>query len=319
MAFDVTGLTNYVKENAKTIIAKQLTTAQTAEIIAKGGTVLTEVKSSEKIGSLETDAVFQDGAGCGFNASGSTKFSQRLITAAKIKVEEALCLPDLEAKYTQAMLTAGVRYDSPGDFDFNQFWIDRKIAQTAIALENAIWQGDTASADAQLQRFDGLVKLLHAVAGVTQANTNGHVPGGAALVAVDGTNIMKVFDAFFDAVPDAIADKPDLTVFVPNKWFKLLKLAIRNSNYFHYDVTKDLNTIYCPGSDLKIVRVSGLAGIEKAFATTVSNMVAATDLLDDQTNVKVYYDENTELVKYSNKFKYGVNVGFLEEVVEFAI
>jgi hypothetical protein len=319
MSFNVAALANYVKQNAKTIIAKQLVAAQTADIIAKGGTVKTEVKSSEQIGQLDTDAVFQDGAGCGFNPSGSTTFSQRLISAAKIKVEEALCLADLEAKYTQEMLSAGARYDDPSDFDFNQFWIDRKIQKTGIALEDAIWQGDTASGNGQLNRFDGLIKLLDDQAGVVQANVAGFVEGGAALVAMDVTNILKAMDALYKATPEAIISAPDMTYFIGTHWFRLLKLAIRNSNYYHFEPSKDRDVVYVPGTEIKIQRVNGLNSKNFIFGMRVANMVAGTDLLDDFTNVKVWFDENTELVKYSNKFKYGVNVGFTDEVVEFQI
>ncbi|RYZ36291.1 MAG: hypothetical protein EOP49_32740 [Sphingobacteriales bacterium] len=319
MAFNHADLAAYVKQNAKTLIAKQLTTAQTADIIARGGMVLTEVKTSEKIGQMETDAILQDGAGCGFTPSGTTRFSEREVTVGKIKVEEALCLADLEAKYTQELLSAGARYDDPSDFDFNQFWIDRKIAQTGNAVEKLIWQGDKQSLDGQLNRIDGLIKLLSGTAGVVQANHADYVEGGAALAKIDATNIMKAMDAIFLATPEEIIDGADMTYFIGSHWFRFLKLAIRNSNYFHYDPQKDRNIIYVPGSEMKIQRVNGLNGKNHIFGIRLSNIVAGTDLLDDFTNIKVWFDENTELVKYSNKFKYGLNVGFTEEVVEFSI
>lgn len=319
MAFDVSGLAAYVKQDAKKIIAKQLLAAQTAEIIAKGGTVLTEVKSSEKIGNLETDAVIQDGAGCGFNASGATTFSDREITADKMKVEESLCLADLEGKYTQALLSAGVNYDDPADFDFNQYWIDRKLAKTGIAIEKLIWQGDKASGDATLNRINGYIKLLSGAAGVIQANDAAFVEGGVALATVTKANILKVLDALYNATPEEILSAPDLTFFIGSHWFRLAKLALRDANLYHFVPGSDPNVIIVPGTDLKLQRVNGLNGKNNIFGMRLSNMIAATDLLNDFTEVKVWQDPNTGLVNYSNKFKYGVNVGFASEVVEFKL
>ena len=319
MSFDVSALQNHVKKNAKQIIARQLIAAPTAAIIQAGGTVLTEVKSSQEIGTLETDAVFQDGSGCGFTPQGSTRFSTRSVTVGKIKVEEALCLSDLEAKYTQEMLSAGARYDDPSDFDFNEWWINRKIQHTGIALEKAIWQGDRATVDGQLNKFDGFRKLLSGAAGVVQANDAAFVEGGAALTEITASNIIKAMDALFLATPEEILNAEDMTFFVGSHWFRLLKLAIRNSNYFHFDPDKNRDVVYLPGSDIRIQRVNGLNGVNHIFGLRLSNMVIGTDLLDDITNVKVYFDETEELVCYSNKFKYGVNVGFTEEVVEFKL
>ena len=110
MAFSVGTLTNYVKENEALLLSSSVLGNKTAQLIKDNGTVLVGVKSSEKIGLMDTDAVFQDGSTCGFNASGTTTFTQRTVTVGKIKVNEALCMKDLEAKYLQKALPNGSRY-----------------------------------------------------------------------------------------------------------------------------------------------------------------------------------------------------------------
>ena len=99
MGFDVSALANYTKENEALLVTSSVLGAKTAALIRSAGNVMVGVKSSEKINIMETDAIFQDGASCGFNASGSTTFTQRTVTPGKIKVNEALCPKDLEAKY----------------------------------------------------------------------------------------------------------------------------------------------------------------------------------------------------------------------------
>ncbi len=90
------------------------------------------VKSSEKINIMETDAIFQDGASCGFSASGSTTFSQRTVTPGKIKLNESLCVKNLEAKYLQKALPTGSMYDS---IPFEQEYSEKKAKTIAAQLE----------------------------------------------------------------------------------------------------------------------------------------------------------------------------------------
>jgi hypothetical protein len=131
--------------------------AKTASLIKSAGNVMVGVKSSEKINIMETDAIFQDGASCGFNASGSTTFTQRTVTPGKIKVNEALCPKDLESKYLQKALPTGSMYDS---IPFEQEYSEKKAKTIAAQLETALWTGDTTSVNVNLNRFDGLQVLL---------------------------------------------------------------------------------------------------------------------------------------------------------------
>ncbi len=108
MGFDVSALANYTKENEALLVTSSVLGSKTASLIKSAGNVMVGVKSSEKINIMQTDAIFQDGAACGFNASGSTTFTQRTVTPGKIKVNEALCPKDLEAKYLQKALPTKV-------------------------------------------------------------------------------------------------------------------------------------------------------------------------------------------------------------------
>src|SRR5688500_6260715 len=101
MAYSVAGLNDYTKEMEASLVMKSHFCAKTQELIKACGIVLPGVKSSEKIPILETDAVFQAGGTCGFNASGTTTISDRGVVIGKIKINEALCPKTLESKATQ--------------------------------------------------------------------------------------------------------------------------------------------------------------------------------------------------------------------------
>jgi hypothetical protein len=322
MSFSVGSLTNYVKENSEKMLAAQIVAPKTAALIAQGGNIVTGIKTSEKMGIMETDAVFQALTGCGFNASGTTTITQRSLTVGGIKVEEAICPRDLEAKYTQLMLVNGSHYEQ-GDFSFEKWWADRKVAQIGAALEAAIWKGDSASGDAQLSKFDGLSKLIVAASDEVDANTSTYygtpltVAGGGVTVS----NVANIIDAIFKAgiaTNSSNIFSDDFHIFCGQDTLGLLKLAIRASNYFHYTADAP-DTVSMPGTAVKVVGVPGLNGTSDLFGMRLSNMYIGTDGQNEEERPKIWYSQDDDNIKYSNKFKYGVNVGITSEVIKFKV
>jgi hypothetical protein len=166
MAFTVSALTNYTNENEKQLVTDSVLEAKTASLIKDGGNIMTGVKSAETINVLETDAVFQAGGTCGFAASGTTTFSQRTLTIGKIKVNEILCMKDLEPKYLQKALKDGSHYENTSDLEngFAEEYSKKKAEHIANQNESIIWSGDTTSGDSTLARADGFRKIIKAAA-----------------------------------------------------------------------------------------------------------------------------------------------------------
>ena len=168
MAFSLGTLTAYVQQNEKLLVSSSVLGAKTAQLISDQGNVMVGVKSSETINVMETDANFQSD-GCGYTASGTTTITQRTVTVGKMKVTESICPKNLEAYYLQKALPAGSNYDTVA---FATQWTGRKSEKIASQLETAIWQGDTGSGNANLNKFDGLLKLItDAGASVVNANS----------------------------------------------------------------------------------------------------------------------------------------------------
>lgn len=186
MSLDVSGLANYTQQEKQPLITKAIFGAKTISLM----TPMTGVKSAETINIVDTDAVFQAGGTCGFNASGTTAITQRTVTVGKIKVQEALCPKALETKWTQILLQAGSTYEG---IPFEQAYSELKAALIAKQLETAIWQGDTTSGTANLNKFDGLLKLIDGSYGASNLNAFAGV-GTAAVTSgsptVTGTNTL---------------------------------------------------------------------------------------------------------------------------------
>jgi hypothetical protein len=315
MAFNVSALADYTEQNEALLVTSSVLGAKTASLIKSAGNVMVGVKSSETINIMDTDAIFQAGGSCGFNASGSTSFTQRTVTVGKIKVNEALCPKDLEAKYLQKALPTGSMYDA---IPFEQEFTDKKAKRIAAQLETALWQGDTTSVNVNLNKFDGLVKLIGAASGVVDANTSTFI-SGAPLSSITAANVVSIFDGVYRAIPATIVSEDDVTIFCGMDVFRTYTVALKNANMFHYTVdVKADNEFILPGTTIKVVAVQGLNGTNKIYAARLSNMFLGTDLLNEEEKFEIFYAKEADQVRFVSEFKMGVNFAFPDEIVKFA-
>lgn len=314
MSFSVGSLTAYTEQNAQQLVASSVLGAKTADLIKSQGNVMVGVKSSETINIMDTDAFFQSAA-CGFNASGTTSFTQRTVTVGKIKVNEALCPKDLEAYYLQKALPAGSRYDS---IVFAQEFTDRKVSKIAAQLEKAIWQGDTTSGDGNLNKFDGLIKLIGAAGTVVNANSSTYY--GTPATDITTSNILDVLDAIYKAFPAEIVDKDDTAIFMGTDTFRTYSLKLRASNLFHYQMDqKTMEDFVYPGTTIKVIPVTGLNGTKKLYGARISNLFLGTDLVNEEEKFELFYAKEADQVRFVAEFKMGVNFAFPEEIVKFTV
>lgn len=315
MALSFSGLSNYTKQLVKPLLTSAVFEAKTQQLIMQNGVVLTGVKSSAAIPLMDTDAVFGTQS-CSFDASGTTTFSQRTVTVGKIKVEEKICPKDLEAYFTQEALKAGSTYEDFGNTDFQAAFLAKKNARIAAQLETAIWQGDTQSVTANLNKFDGLVKLIDAGSPV-DANVSGFT-GVATIATITQSNVIAATEGIYKAIPVEVLRKGDVKIFVGFDWFRLLIMAYRALNLFSYNPQDSgAASFILPGTDIEVVSVNGLNGTGDAYAISLSNIVMGVDLEDEETNYKMWYSEDNNDVRFRAEWKLGVNVAYTAECVKF--
>ena len=316
MSFTVSSLTNYTKENEAQLVSSSVLGAKTAALIKSAGNVMVGVKSAETINIMDTDAFFQAGGTCGWNASGTTTFTQRTVTVGKIKVQEALCPKALEAKYLQKALPTGSQYDS---IPFEQDYSERKAKTIASQLETAIWTGDTASANGNLNKFDGFVKLIGAAAGVVDANVSGYV-SGAPLTSITASNVIALLDGVYKAIPAKVVAADDMTIFVGQDTFRTYTIALKNANMFNYAFDGKADSEFVlPGTSIKVVAVQGLNGTNDIYAMRLSNLFLGTDLLNEEEKFEIFFAKEADEVRFAAEFKMGVNIAFPDEIVKVVI
>lgn len=315
MALELTGLTNYTKQLVRPLLTSAVIGAKTQQLIMDSGIVLTGVKSSAAIPLMDTDAVFQTD-GCGYNPSGTTSFTQRTVTVGKIMLAETICVKDFEAKFTQEALRAGSTYTEFQSSEFLDAYLAKKNARIAAQLETAIWQGDATGATGNLNKFDGLIKLIDPTA--VDANVTGFTGLSAVVSTVTQSNVIACTEGIYKAIPAAVIGKGDVKIFVGYDWYRLLIMAYRALNLFSYNPTDaNANSFILPGTNIEIIAVHGLNGTGDAYAMSMSNVAMAVDLEDEEANYRVWYSEDNDEIRTKVSFKLGVNVAFPSECVKF--
>jgi hypothetical protein len=195
-------------------------------------------------------------------------------------------------------------------------YLAKKNARIAAQLETAIWQGDATGATANLNKFDGLQKLIDPTA--IDANVTGFTGLTGVVSTVNATNVIASTEAIYKAIPAAVMGKGDVKIFVGYDWYRLLILAFREKNMFSYNPQDaNANSFILPATNIEIIAVHGLNGTGDAYAMSMSNVAMGVDLEDEEASYKVWYSEDNDEIRTKVSFKLGVNVAFPSECVKF--
>lgn len=316
MALSLGTLSNYTKQLIEPLLTSAVLGAKTQQMILDAGIVIPKVKSVAAIPLMDTDAVFQTD-GCGYSPSGTTTFTQRTITVGKIQVSETICPKNFEQYFTQEALKAGSNYTDFGNDQFLEAYLAKKNARIAAQIETSLWQGDTTgSGGANLNKFDGLIKLIDSGSPV-DANVSGFT-GVATITTVTGTNVIAATEGIYKAIPAEVMAKGDVKIFCGYDWYRLLILAYRALNMFNYN-PQDVNaqSFILPGTNIEIVPVNGLNTTGDSYAISMGNIALAVDLENEETNYRVFYSQDNDEIRTKVSFKIGVNVAFTNETVKF--
>jgi hypothetical protein len=303
MAFSFGNLTAYTEQQRLPLITKAVFSARTAALFTKQ----VGVKSAAALNLMDTDANLASGTSCGWTATGNTTFSQRNVTVAPMKIQEALCPRSLEQYWMQSQLTAGSTYDG---VPFEQAFSEQKALRIAEALENAIWSGSTL--------VTGMLTILNAASGSTVSGNTAAISG-----SITTTNVISIFDNIYTRIPQAILTKNDLVIFCGWDTFRTLIGALKANTGVMYNQVDlqglaDGDIIY-PGTNVRVVAVPGLLGYNRLVCSYLGNFVYATDLLSDEENFELWYSKDNDEVRFQAAFKVGVQVAYPDLVVDWRL
>ena len=305
----VSPLTTYTEQQRLPLITKAVFSARTASLFTKQ----VGIKSAATLNLMDTDAAFQSGTACGWSvagaASGTTTFTQRTITVAPLKIQEALCPRSLEQYWMQSQLTAGSNYDG---VPFEQAFAEQKALRIAEALENAIWSGSTL--------VTGLLTILNAASGST---VSGNTAAVSASVGITTSNVISIFDNIYTRIPQAILTKNDLVIFCGWDTFRTLIGGLKANTGVMYNQV-DLQgladgDIFYPGTNVRVVAVPGLLGYNRLVCSYLGNFFYGTDLLSDEERFELFWSRDNDEVRFQCALKIGVNVAYPDLVVDWKL
>jgi hypothetical protein len=323
-ALNVTGLVDYIKENEDILLTKSLFGGKTIDIISAEGNLMLGVKSTEKLAILATDAIFQDGTGCTRVSSGATSLTQRQITVGTIAVVEDICVNDLDKKFLANKMARGANNNK---LPFEQEYSELKAKTVAKQLEIAVWRGDTAHGDVNLNKFDGFIKIIDAAGTAVAANSASYILSGAPISAATGitlSNVKAIVNAMWLALPADVTGQDDIRIFCGWDTFNKFINAFTDQNLFNFaptgsEVSVANGTVIIPGTNYKLTAVHGLDGTSRLFAMQVGNMVFGTDLESDYEDFTMMEDQFKDYLRFKIRFRSGVQVGFPDEIVSFKL
>jgi len=306
MSLNLAGLSAYTNEMAMDLIKEAVLKGRTVDL----ATVQGGVKSAATINRLSTVLNAQAGA-CGWSATGSTILDQRTITVCDIKINEAICLNDLEAYYTQVMMNPG-SYNT--EIPFEQLFAENKKDQIMALVEDLIWKGDTVGGSGNLALCDGFKVLFDA--GITASSAKYGTYSNSGLAS---TIVAKVDEAI-SKIDSNVIDAEDLHLFMSYPDFRTYAKALRDANLFHYTGAENQGgdfTLMVPGTNVRVIAVRGLNSANRWVLTPASNLYIGTDLLSDAEDFRIFYSQDNDEVRFLAKWKLGVQVAYLEHVVYY--
>ena len=300
MAYTVSALTNYVKTNEDVLIKSVVLGGVKGDTISNLS-LQTGIKTKERLNYLDVEPAFQDGANCGFNASGKTEFTDRELETKQYKVQDQYCDRVLLGKFAEYQVKINAQKEA-SDLPFEAELMDEIIGGINAGMEKEVWLG-TGTGSSLIKGFVTLA------ASADSAST-------VAVSIESGTSVYNAIKKVVMAIPERIID--EAVVFVSPAIYRAFVQEMVEKNYFHYknDGNVENMDITFPGTDIKVHKTIGLTGDKKhIYASSYKNMVYGCDLQGDEEKVKVWYDDNSELVKYSIRWNAGVMTYFPDMVV----
>jgi len=312
MALNVAALPDFNNEVAGKIVLDTVYTGNTTEYVS----VQEGIKYQEPLNLISVTPFFQGGDSV-TTASGSAVFSQRNITVTKRTAYDSWNLQTLTDKYLGVSALPAGSYEETMTIlnDLTSDLVKKAQQANDTFLWGAVSGSSTDSNSNVVAEADGFKALISgSTAGVVEAT------GVGANVITGSTAYAQLTSMLADADANII-DAEDLTFFMGTKVFQRVISGLTTQNLFHFDPTtvERRNGFYevpLPGyPNVKIVGVYGLGSSERVILGPASDMVVGTDLVSDTTNFQLWFDINSDTLKYRLRNKLGVQIGHPEYFV----
>lgn len=297
-SYVVSSITGFTDQSSTEIVAKALIGATTPA----NTTIKLGVRGTQQIQLLNSAPAFQTGS-CGWDASGTTTFTQVSLASQHEKLNEELCFQQLWDTYQSLLLPAG---QDPETVPFLDQIISLKTKQIQQRIETKLWTATTGGGDS----FNGFNYLI-ATGQTSVANSSGTAFSSTAAYGTNGNPITEV-DKLISALSDDALAFDDLVVFMSYSNFRLYNQALVKANFFQNyigttNVTNNMSAIH-PSTNVKVLPTLGLAGSGKVIIGPAQYMFCGFDLMSDHERMDAFWSRDFDVLKIRANYSYAANI-----------
>ena len=229
---------------------------------------------------------------CGWTSDGQVTYTQVNVIIESLQSKTEMCVEDLRSVYQSAFMNAGTGNDFiPFENVISESYADKLRKYNEGFLINGSAGGAMTGLKGQITSANG----ANLQAGVPAAWT----PANAVDQALD----------LYDAIAESVKDRDDLIMVVSPDAYRALVRGLVASNLFHYDSVSGNDVVILPGTNVTVVKSSGLVGSDYKFAGPGKMILAATGLTDELDAFRFFYDEASDVMKFRAAWRLGVGVG----------
>ena len=286
-------LKNYLETNGVEVLTKALFNSESAKYFQ----VQTGCTAEQPIIKLDSTITLADASNCGFTATGSDTFTNRLLSPKFLKVNKEFCPKTLLKTWAHS----DVKMNALGqEMPFEELLISNNINELAKVNERLIWEGDTTSGSGNMLLMDGIVTIAKADENVVKQSKG-------------SDDLWTRVEKIWLSLPAEIADKCTLFMSIAN--YKQLIVDLMNKNMYHVFETYDGEyRMTMPGSNLVIRGVSGITQ-DVLVCTPEDNLYLGVDGESDSETVDFYFDKSDRTFKFVVEYAYAVNYSFSEYII----
>ena len=287
-----TRLKNYLETNGTEVLTKALFNSESAKYFQ----IQTGITAETPIIRLDSSITLADASTCGFEATGSDTFSNRLLSPKFLKVNKEICAKTLLKTWAHS----DVRMNALGEtLPFEELLISNNINELAKVNERLIWEGKTSGGVGNMALMDGILTIARA-----DENTIKLEKGSDDLWT-------RVEKTWLKLAPE-VADKCTLFMSIAN--YKQLIVELMNKNMYHvFETYEGEYRMTMPGTNLVIRGVSGITE-DVLICTPEDNLYLGVDGESDDETVDLYFDKSSRTFKFVVEYAYCVNYAFSEFV-----
>ena len=284
--FDVSALPAYTDQLSLDLISKVVLKTDLLDYV--------DLRSGFTSGTVAINLVDADlpvsALSCGWTSDGQVTYSQVNVVIESLQSKTEMCVEDLRAKYTSAFMNPGTGNDMiPFEQVISESYTDKLRKYNEGFLINGF--GTTPGLKTQITSANG-------------ANLQAGVPA-----AWTASNAFEQALDLYDAIDESVKDRDDLIMVVSPDAYRALVRALVAQNLYHFNSVEGNDILILPGTNVIVVKSSGLVGSDYKFAGPGKMILAATGLTDELDTFRFFYDEAADVMKFRAAWRLGVGVG----------